>query len=258
MFKALIGNPVVQFLIGRSIGGYMLFVGVTTRWTRVNQAAVEPFWTGGGKLIACIWHGRFTLVHKLWSFGRGKTKAVFLISRSREGGIVANASRTVGADVIRGSAAKRQQQKGGIEAVRDLMRHIETGGCIGMTPDGPRGPRMRAKMGPVQIAKLSQTPLIALTWATSNRYVIDSWDRYVLPLPFGRGALIWSNPIPPPSPEADAAEMEAVRLHLESELNRISAEADRIAGVEVIEPDAPRAARGAAMAPAEEEESTPS
>jgi lysophospholipid acyltransferase (LPLAT)-like uncharacterized protein len=240
MLRQLLGNSVVQYLIGRTMGLYMLLVGVTTRWTRVNRAAVEPFWGGNGRLVACIWHGRFTLVHKLWTFGRGATKGVFLISRSREGGIVAHASRTVGAEVIRGSAAKHGRSKGGLEAARELVRHIDSGGCIGMTPDGPRGPRMRAKPGPVQIAKLAQAPLIALAWSTSHRVVFDSWDRFILPLPFGRGALIWSDPIPPPAPDASDAEMEAVRLRLETEMNRITAEADCIAGVEVIEPAPPR------------------
>jgi lysophospholipid acyltransferase (LPLAT)-like uncharacterized protein len=259
MLRSIIGNSFVQFLIGRTIGGFMLLVGITTRWTRVNQAAVEPFWVAGhGRSVACIWHGRFTLVHKLWSFGRGKTKALFLISRSREGGIVAHTSQTVGADVIRGSAAKRGQMKGGMEATREVIRQIEGGACVGMTPDGPRGPRMRAKMGPVQIAKMAQVPLLPLAYSTSNRYVFDSWDRFILPLPFGRGALIWADPITPPSPDADDAEMEAVRLKLESELNRISAEADRIAGVEVIEPDAPRASARPSMAAAADAEPTPS
>lgn len=237
MLKSLLGNPFVQFLIGRIMGSYLLFVGVTTRWKRVNREAVEPFWTGEGRLVACIWHGRFALVHKLWRFGRGITKAVFLISRSREGGIVAHVSRTVGAEVIRGSAAKGVQQKGGREAAREIMRHIEGGGCIGMTPDGPRGPRMRAKTGPVQLARMAQAPLIALAWSTSNRIVFKkSWDRFIFPLPFGKGALVWSDPIPPPSANADAAELEAVRLKLETEMNRIAEEADRIAGVEVIAP----------------------
>ena len=240
MLKYLLGNPIFQFLIGRTMGLYMLLVGVTTRWTRVNRAAVEPFWGGEGRLVACIWHGRFTLVHKLWSFGGGKTKGVFLISRSREGGIVAHASRTVGADVIRGSAAKGGQQKGGREAGREIMRHIEGGGCSGMTPDGPRGPRMRAKMGPVQIARMAQAPLIGLAWSTSHRIVMESWDRFILPLPFGKGALIWSDPIDPPALDASDAEMEAVRLRLEMEMIRISADADRLAGVAVIEAAPPR------------------
>ena len=57
MLKNFLGNSIVQFVIGRLIGLYMLFVGVTTHWSRVNQAAVEPFWTGQGKMVACVWHG---------------------------------------------------------------------------------------------------------------------------------------------------------------------------------------------------------
>jgi lysophospholipid acyltransferase (LPLAT)-like uncharacterized protein len=236
--KSILGNPIVQFLIGRLIGSYMLFVGVTTRWTKVNRAAVEPFWRpDGGKLIGCIWHGRFSLIHKMWSFAPGVPKAKMLISQSREGGIVAHTSRTVGAEVIRGSAAKGRQAKGGVEAMRAMARHIDGGGVIAMTPDGPRGPRMRVKKGPIQLAKLAGAPLLPVTWATSNRIVFDkSWDHFVFPLPFGRGALIWGDPIAPPAPDASDAEIEAVRLKLEAEMNRIAAEADRIAGVPVIEP----------------------
>ena len=235
MLKQLLGNPIFQFVVGRAIGLYMLFVGVTTRWTRVNQAAIEPFLRGEGKMVGCIWHGRFTLIHKMWKFGPGIPPARMLISRSREGGLVAHVSRTVGAEVIRGSAAKRGQQKGGLEALREMARHLDGGGVMGMTPDGPRGPRMRAKRGPVQLAKIAGASLVPITWATSNRFVFDSWDKFILPLPFGRGALIWGDPIPVPE-DADAAAMDVIRLKLETEMNRICAEADRIAGVAVIEP----------------------
>lgn len=244
--RSLLANPIVQFLIGRSIGLYMLLVGVTTRWTRVNREAVEPFWRAdGGKLIGCIWHGRFSLIHKMWAFGPDIPKAKMLISQSREGSIVAHTSRAVGAEVIRGSAAKRGQQKGGIEAMRAMARHIEGGGVMAMTPDGPRGPRMRVKRGPIQLAKLAGAPLMGVAWSTSNRIVFDSWDRFIFPLPFGRGALIWTDPIDPPAMDASEAEFEAVRLKLENEMNRIAAEADRMVGVETIEPapltDEPRA-----------------
>jgi lysophospholipid acyltransferase (LPLAT)-like uncharacterized protein len=176
-------------------------------------------------------------MHKLWRFGRGAPKAKMLISQSREGGVVVHAAQTVGADVIRGSSAKKGVQKGGLEAMRAMARHIETGGIIAMTPDGPRGPRMRAKRGTVQLAKLAGAPMLPLAWSTSSRIVFDkSWDKFILPLPFGRGALVWGNPIDPPSPDANAAEFEAVRVKLEAEMNRIALEADRIAGVPPIQP----------------------
>ena len=85
-------------------------------------------------------------------------------------------------------------------------------------------------------AKLAQAPMVPLAWASSNRIVFDSWDHFLLPLPFGRGALIWGAPIPPPSPDADDDEIEAARLALEAEMNRITREADHMAGVAPIEP----------------------
>lgn len=237
MLKTLLANPIIQFLIGRAIGGYMLLVGATTRWTRVNEAAAGHFWSGRGRVLLCVWHGRFPLAHKLWKFGPGTTKAKMLISQSREGGIVAHTARTVGADVIRGSAAKRGQSKGGVEATFAMTRHLSEAGMVAVTPDGPRGPRMRARKGPVQVAKLGEAPMLPAAWSTTHRVVFNkSWDHFILPLPFGRGALVWGEPVDPPGPDASDAEIEAVRIKLETELNRVSAEADRLAGVAAIEP----------------------
>ncbi len=243
MLKSLLGNPVFQFILGRLIGSYLLFVGITTRWTKVNRAAAEPFWRpGSGKVIVCVWHGRFSLTFKNWVFGPGLPKPKILISQSREGGLVVHTAHTVGVGVVRGSAGKPgKRSKGGVEAMLSMARDLQDGGVIAMTPDGPRGPRMRAKRGPVHLAKNAGVPLLGVTWATSNRIVFKrSWDQFVLPLPFGKGALVWSDPIAPPAADATDAEIEMVRLKLETELNRIAAEADRVAGVTPIEPAALR------------------
>jgi lysophospholipid acyltransferase (LPLAT)-like uncharacterized protein len=237
MLKQLLRNPFVHFLIGRTLGLYMLFVGVTTRWKKVNRQAIEPFFAGDKPMIGCIWHGRFALVHKLWAFGPGIPKAKMLISQSREGDITQHVARTVGAEVIRGSAPKGRKRKGGFEALRAMARHIEDGGVICMTPDGPRGPRMRASLAAVQLAKLAGAQMVGVTWSTKNRKVFTSWDRFILPLPFGRGALVWTDPIPAPSPDADSDELERIRAKLETEMIRIAAEADRLAGAEVIPPE---------------------
>jgi lysophospholipid acyltransferase (LPLAT)-like uncharacterized protein len=236
MLKKFLAAPIVQFLIGRAIGLYMHLVGGTTRWRRVNHATAQRIWAGGEAVIGCIWHGRFLLAHKIWSFEPGVQKPKMLISQSREGGIITHASLTVRAQVIRGSTAKEgKSSKGGYEALREMVRHLGQNGMICMTPDGPRGPRMRVQQGPLQLAKLSGAPLLATAWSTRWRIVFDSWDRFVLPLPFGRGVIIWGEPIFI-ARDADNAAMDAARMALEAELLRITAEADRLAGVDVIEP----------------------
>jgi len=235
MLKQLLANPIVQFLIGRTIGGYMLLVNWTTRWRSVNRAQAERIWSESGGVIACVWHGRFVLTHALWRFRAPAQPVKFLISLSREGGLVTHTARAVGAEVVRGSAAKGAKRKGGFEATREMKRHIDAGGCVGLTPDGPRGPRMRAKLGPVQLAKMTGAPLFPIVWSTRWRLTMKSWDRFLLPLPFGPGALVWGEPILV-ARDADDAALEAARAALEAEMIRITNEADRIAGAPLIEP----------------------
>lgn len=235
MLKRLFGNALFQSVVGRTVGLYMHFTGWATFWRNVNRPSVEAIWSGGEATIMCVWHNRFFLAHKMWKFTPGIQKALMLISQSREGGLVADAARSVGADVVRGSSAKRGQSKGGFEAMREMLRHLRGRGMVCLTPDGPKGPRMHAKMGPIQLAKLSGAALLPVAWSTRNRIVFQSWDRYIVPLPFGKGARVWGNVIYVPRDAGDDA-MERARLQLEAEMQRISAEADRLAGAKVIEP----------------------
>lgn len=94
---------------------------------------------------------------------------------------------------------------------------------------------MRATAGVVHAARLAQAPLIPVTVATGRRKMLRSWDRFLLAWPFGDGVFVWGKPIEI-APDAGETEVEAVRLALETELNRISAEADRLVGQTPVEP----------------------
>lgn len=235
MLKRLLSFPFMQMLVGRLLGAYMALCGWTTRWTYVNRAAAERVWAAGGPAVICFWHGRIVLSHIGWMKKDGAQPAKVLISHSREGGIVTAATRTVGHDVIRGSSSKGDQRKGGVEAMRQMIRHMGAGGAVAIAPDGPRGPRMRAQMGPIQLAKRMNAPIVCFGWATRGANVFNSWDRFVLPAPFSRGYYVWGDAINVP-PDADDAALERSRLMLETELTRVTAEADRCAGRGVIEP----------------------
>jgi lysophospholipid acyltransferase (LPLAT)-like uncharacterized protein len=171
MLKRLLDSPFAQGLIGRILGLYMRVCGALTRWTLINRASPEAVWAEGGPAVICFWHGRIVLSHRGWPRSDGAPLAKVLISHSRDGGIVAAAVRTVGHDVVRGSSAKGDKRKGAIEAMRQMLRHMETGGTVAIAPDGPRGPRMRAQMGPVQLAKRMNAPIICYGWSTQRRTV---------------------------------------------------------------------------------------
>jgi lysophospholipid acyltransferase (LPLAT)-like uncharacterized protein len=136
---------------------------------------------------------------------------------------------------VRGSKEKAGKSKGAFDAMRGMMRHLKTGGAMCVTPDGPRGPRMRAEMGAVQIAKLSGAPLVCMAWSARHAKVFNSWDRFMLARPFDRGAIVFGGPLYV-SRDADDDAMEAARLALETELIRVTQEADRLVGVTPVEP----------------------
>ncbi len=237
-------------LVGCLIGVYMWIVGATTRWEIVNGDVAKSLRANGGPVVLCFWHGRIMLAHTAW-IRLGDTKATsILISQSREGNIISHAARTVGVGVIRGSKEKPGKPKGGTEAMRAMMRHLKSGGAICITPDGPKGPRMRAEMGAIQLARLSGAPLVGMAWSKNHSKIFNSWDRFVLSRPFGRGAFVFSQPMFVPRGADDAA-MEAARVALETELIRITQDADRRVGAAPIDPaDAAIAPPALAEAPA--------
>ena len=80
-----------------------------------------------------------------------------------------------GVDSIAGSTSR-----GGTAALRTMLKRLRAGDCVGITPDGPRGPAMRASTGIVNIARLARAPIVPITYATSRRRVLATWDRFHL------------------------------------------------------------------------------
>jgi lysophospholipid acyltransferase (LPLAT)-like uncharacterized protein len=95
--------------------------------------------------------------------------------------------------------------RGGATGLRALLRLLRDGELIMITPDGPRGPRRMAAPGVAQLAAASGVPVLPCAAATSRRIVLRSWDRAMLPLPFGRGVLVFGTPIAVPRGGAEAA-----------------------------------------------------
>ena len=84
--------------------------------------------------------------------------------------------------IIWGSTKKKE----GIAALRESLRLIQSGGLMGFTPDGPKGPRREAHGGVVYLASKSGVPVLPLGVAASNFWQLKTWDRYLIPKPFAR------------------------------------------------------------------------
>ncbi len=229
MFKRLMRSTLMQALLGGLVALWMTLVKYTTRWEVIYPERAQPLIDNGDGLIALTFHSRFLLLTSAWK--KHYQHPHVLISRSRDGGIVAWTCKWLGLSTVRGSAknAAKTKVKGGGKAGRDILTAIESGGCIVITPDGPRGPRQHVPIGPFRLARLSGAPILPCTFAVKNRKQFDSWDRFILPLPFGRGRIVWGTPEHIASDASDAA-IETARARVEAEMNALMSEADQALG----------------------------
>lgn len=206
---------------------YIRFVHATGRWQVIGGDAARDLWAQEKPFILCFWHGRLLMMPHCW---RRDRTIHMLISKHRDGQIIA---RTVGHFGIRTVAGS--SSKGGAQALRAMVKALKAGECVGITPDGPRGPRMRATDGIVSLARLSGVPIIPATFGAARGRVLGSWDRFLIAWPFGRGVIVWGDPIEVPR-DADAAQLETARAEVEDALNAITAEADRLTGRDPVAP----------------------
>lgn len=238
MLKRFFNSPAGTTLIGKLIGIYVFIAEWTTLWKDIGREVVKAQQAAGGPVIVCFWHNRLLLSRRLWP--HGKQKFGILISQSRDGDAIAEAARTIGLGAIRGSSTKAgsSKSKGVMAAFREMLTDLHNGQAVGITPDGPRGPRMRAQMGAIQLSKRTGAPIICVSWSQPKRKVaVKSWDHHVVPALFQRGVMIWAGPIRV-AKDCDEAALEAKRLEVETLLNKLSDDADRMAGVAPIVPAA--------------------
>ena len=213
---------------------FVRFVHATGRWETIGEEHPRRFWDERKPAIVCFWHGRLMMLPYAW---KRPLPFHMLMSAHPDGQLIACLVEGLGIRTLMGSSGR-----GGADSFRRMVQVLRDGATVGITPDGPRGPRMRASDGVIALARLSGVPLLPVAFGCRRRHLLASWDRFVIALPFSRGVFVWGPPIEV-ARDADAAVLEAVRLRLEHELTAITDTADRLTGQATIEPaPAPAAA----------------
>jgi len=178
----------------------------------------QKFWDQSQYIIGAFWHQRLLMMPFIPFRGR----AGMLISQHLDGEFITRAVKPFGIDSIRGSTTR-----GSLSALRGMVRYYQNGGNLAITPDGPQGPRHKVQMGVIELAKQTGAPLFPVAYGASRKKVFNSWDLFILPLPFSKVVFLWGEPVFVPR-DSNREEMERKRLELEDRLLRITAEADRL------------------------------
>ena len=162
--------------------------------------------------IFAFWH--CCVLPATWLF-RNRGVGV-MTSQSLDGEFIARVIRRFGYVPVRGSSTR-----GGQRALLEMDRILKERGAVAFTIDGPRGPRFVAKKGPVLLARTSGAPITAFYAAVQRAWVLNTWDRLVIPKPFSRILLRGAKKIVVP-PDADEAAMEHFHAEMQAALERVT------------------------------------
>lgn len=141
-------------------------------------------------LIFAFWHSDLLMQPYLYYKFRPLPKANVLISEHFDGQIIAETMHKFKLGTIRGSTTR-----GGAKVLIQALKSLAEGYDIGITPDGPKGPRYEVSDGVVVMAQKRHAKVIVFHCRPSSYWQLSSWDRFVIPKPFGRLDFYASEPI---------------------------------------------------------------
>ncbi len=180
-----LSQRIVLAVVPRVVWVLLRILGLTWRYEVIAEEGIVPVTFGqkAGPEIYCFWH-QCVLPCALYF---RLSNAVILISRSFDGELITRILRMFGFGAVRGSSSRSAR-----EGLLGLKGVIESGKTAIFTADGPRGPIYETKMGPIKLAQLTGAPIGAFHLQPERAWVLNSWDRFLIPKPFTRICVSWA------------------------------------------------------------------
>lgn len=179
------------------------FFGWTWRIRVKNDAGLRRERQPGRPIIFSLWHGQML---PLLYHHRNEGVSI-LISEHGDGEIIARIALRLGFRTVRGSTSR-----GAARALLGMVRVLEEGNDLAITPDGPRGPAKTYAPGPLVVAQRSGRPIIPTVAVASSGWRLKSWDSFLIPRPFARITIGYGEPVFIDAADARAATESADRL----------------------------------------------
>jgi lysophospholipid acyltransferase (LPLAT)-like uncharacterized protein len=152
----------------------------------IGDEKLNQLWANGDHVILSFWHDQLFMM----AMGYHGPRASVMISASKDGELIARTMQYFNIGSIRGSSTR-----GGRAAFKTMVKLGKEPIDLVFTPDGPKGPRHHVKDGVVQLARLTGRPVVPMAFACSHGHRFNSWDRFLLPFPWGRGVYSFGDPL---------------------------------------------------------------
>jgi len=221
-----LGSPFAQWVNFRLVP-YLVFcvhklLKATLRVERVGFEAVQGFVERDERFVLSFWHRRLVMMPLAYPFRRrnaeGERRGVAILSSdSKDGERSAATWRWYGIHAVRGTAGHS-----GAQALVKMIQIVKQGWDLGITVDGPRGPRQQAKAGVLAVSRKTGAWLVPVSVAYSRAWKLRSWDEMLVPKPFSRVRVHYGDPFRVTTVQEEEALLQA----LEAKLNEMEVEAE--------------------------------
>jgi len=208
------------------VGGAILGLRATIRIERLHAERHDELARRGVPFVYTLWHGRMVLCI-LSHLHEG---IITMASRSKDGEVIARWLGRNGYVAARGSTGK-----GGRVGLDELIAGVRAGRRAALTVDGPKGPPRVAQPGILKLARDTGAWILPFSSSSATPWFLESWDRYLVPKPFGRCIVVYGEPFEVPRSMAD----EDALARIGASLDAITVEADRAMGVQPPPPWSP-------------------
>ena len=227
MLKKFGRTPIVLKCVGNILASYLLLVSKTSTLKSDTPGYVEEL-REFDPFIVAMWHGQ-TYMMPFCRPADWDVRAI--VSKSPDGEMKAIALSRLGLGIIRASGAQKKEQilkRGGMRGIKESLRALKEGGSIALTADVPKGPARKSGLGIIQLARLSNRPIVPFAAATSRYINLNTWDKLTINLPFSRIGLSIGEPIWVPR-DADENQVNQFSLDLTESLNETTKRAYDVA-----------------------------
>jgi len=164
----------------------LLFIGKTSKKIFLHYEYRRTFEEKKIPIIYAFWHNRLLYLAYLYK----NKKVGVMVSQHKDGNYIAEVMKKCDLYPVRGSTTR-----GGIRALIEIIQYVKNGYPIAFTPDGPKGPKYTIQEGVLMAAYKTKFPIVPICWNAKRKKIFNSWDNFILPLPFNKFVIAYGKPI---------------------------------------------------------------
>ena len=207
--KKILKNYFIQYFLAFALSIYIKFVKLTSSIKIENENYPNEYWNNNQPFILAFWHSQLMTISYIW---KSKKKISILASGHSDGRLGSMVANHLNLNNIPTSNNKKKI------SLRPIFKIIKSNNYIGITPDGPRGPKEKVSDGIIKIARSAKIPIIPIGFWSSKKISLNSWDSFLVTYPFSKCSFVWGEKINIPD-NLDNNQINDYKIILENKIN---------------------------------------